>query len=199
MKIKYETGDVVLIRRDLIANKFYANNCKETQDICCTENMARYRGQFAVITNIGKEADSYWYNLNIDGGTQDWSDGMFVNLNGTFGNTTNGDIFVIVDNRLIFQNGYVSSLSDRYPLPVLDISTIERIVDGCGSFKGYECCRDRKLFNPTSCDYLQILYEKKLPKYTYADLKEKIGHDFDVRFAMDDLAKILKETLNNNI
>lgn len=66
MEIKFEVGDKVRIREDLISLHSYGR-------ITYVSSMAKYKGCNATIVNKGKIS----YHLDIDNGAWNWSAEMF--------------------------------------------------------------------------------------------------------------------------
>lgn len=173
MKTKYKVGDIVLIRDDLRINAFYSMEYDTEGGYCPSVSMLTYIGKFAKIESICNDGDCY--KLDVDNQKCFWTDDMFVNLDGTFGETTDTrDLFVIVNQTMVFQNGYYDRLSNYYKTkPHSGESNIGKLVSGCKSFRHY--------VNGIQSNEFKVLYKFKKPvKYTYEELKRFVGHDFEL-------------------
>lgn len=114
--MKFKVRDTVRIRNDLVTDTVYCN-------WAFTDDMEQYRGKIAIIEYVCS-CDSC-YKLSIDDCCFSWTDDMlepvsdYTHLlkNGVFGETNNGDIFVIVNDTLVFENGsseYVGNINENF-------------------------------------------------------------------------------------
>lgn len=128
--MSYTDNFIVTLRDDLILGVYY-------NSILCTENVLKFKGQKVAI-----KYDPYKECYALIG-TNDKiyvSVGMFKetinNLlpkleTGMFGELTDGEIFVVVNDILVYEFGRFSTTSKtEYP--------IKRLVSKCKSFDGYK-------------------------------------------------------------
>lgn len=70
--MKYNIGDVVIIRRNLEAGRIYYGEGTKVSEYCCKE-MSELAGMEAVIVT----EDKGYYTINLDGGECIYVEGMF--------------------------------------------------------------------------------------------------------------------------
>lgn len=73
INMNYKVGDVVVIRRNLVAGKIYYGDTTRVSEYCC-EEMSELAGMEAIITS----EDKGYYTINLDGGECIYVEGMFA-------------------------------------------------------------------------------------------------------------------------
>ena len=129
MKMKYKVGDKVRVREDLVVwtprnmHAGYHNDegfIPANNDV--VSEMAEHGGKVATIVGYGGVLRNM-YRIDLDACLYLWTDGMFTGLadedapakeatpalpelkTGLFGVMDDGDVFVVVGERIVYQNG----------------------------------------------------------------------------------------------
>lgn len=74
--MKYNVGDVVIIRRNLEDGRMYYGEDTRVSEFCCHE-MTEFSGMEARIIS----EDKGFYRINLDGGQYKYVEGMFAGIN----------------------------------------------------------------------------------------------------------------------
>lgn len=160
--MRYKDRDVVLISKDLKENVFYNN-----KEFVIPE-MLEYAGKGAIIECITngtyklEDIPYFWTDDMIE--KLVYREGLFDIENGMFGETTEGFIFVVVGDNLVYKDGFVDNLDimlERFP------EKISKVVKGCESFNQYK-------------DGVgEVIYSKK-KQLTIEELEELLGFPVEV-------------------
>lgn len=139
--MKYKVGDKVRVREDLDIGIPY----HEYDEEFCTfsnDDMKQYAGKRVTIS----ESKEHYYRLSEDNGAWYWTDEMFEGKadnftyrdleTGMFGRMNDGEIFVVVRDKLILQGGDFVPISCR--LFCQDVPRIAEVRTGIHCFNSYE-------------------------------------------------------------
>lgn len=171
---KYEVGDIVLIDPELCDGiRYKMVGMDYGMTLCANSNHFKFSGKLATIVSVsvgeGRDSIYGYYLLDIDNQKYEWTDEMFIDLNGKFGILKNGKEFVIANQIVIYnpkQGGWdnLSTFTIR--------SSIRKISKRAKSFSWLE--DDLKKDND---DELFYMFEKT-PEYTMDELVKIVGHEF---------------------
>lgn len=140
--MKFKVGDRVKLKDNLIIGQQY-------NGVTFIEKMEKYKGKICTI-EIYSERDKVCF-LDIDDGNLYYGEDMLelykdkefsykdLLQTGVFGETSNGEVFVVIGNKLVYQNGEfdpINLLNDK--LQFKSGRFIYKLVEGCNSFSQYK-------------------------------------------------------------
>lgn len=175
--MKFKIGDVVELKDNLIVGQMY-------DGITFLEEMQEYVGKPTTVAQSDSQ-DCKLYLLDIDNGRFYYGEKMLESCQdkkhsykdllrtGIFGETNDGEVFVVVGNTLVYQNGEydrVNSLNDE--LHFRSCRYICRLVENCNSFLQYKneflkpifvknVFTEKELRNYFDIETLKKLYEQE--------------------------------------
>ena len=133
--MQFKKGDVVRIKNDLIVGQNY-NNYR------FIEGMEKYKGAISTI----KHVCTLYYIINIDNGRFSWTEDMLepykdyreLLQTGVFGEMSDGRIFVVVNDLLIYNTGGYDCIGNLNESLYFDSNVyIVKAVKNCYSFDIY--------------------------------------------------------------
>ena len=143
--MKFKVGDTVRIKNNLIVGQEY-------NDYVFDKDMEQYKG----LTSTIKHVCTPYYRIDIDNGRFGWTEDMLepckdyreLLQTGVFGEISNGEVFVVIGNKLVYQNGefdYINLLNDKLQFKMSN-RFIYRLVEGCDSFSQYKKNYSKPIF-----------------------------------------------------
>ena len=170
--MKFKVGDRVKLKDDLIIGQQY-NGIK----FC--EEMEKYKEKICMIRVCHEYSKTYL--LDIDDGGFYYGEDMLelykdeefsykdLLQTGVFGETSNGEVFVVIGNKLVYQNGEfdpINLLNDK--LQFKSGRFIYKLVEGCNSFSQYKKNYSKSIF------IKKVFTEKELRNYFDIETLKKL-------------------------